>query len=215
MRSSVQDGRSQPRSVERRLVTLAKAAEPCNKCGRTFKHRSFLIHHLKSCNPEQIPELVQQKMSRKVAKRMQAILDEGDALKCNFCPRRFTFKKSLEKHENLHRTDPDSPRLSDKNFKKNSTPAHLRVPMGNYQCDKCSSSFKLYAALERHMEAHMLAATEKPKLQDENTDKGVGLKTNEIRDGVLMRCIRCDLVYTTRGMYQQHMKQYHSKVRGK
>ena len=59
----------------------------------------------------------------------------------------------------------------------------------------------------------MLAATTKPEdKQDELTDHGLGLKVNEIRDGAMMRCVRCDLVYSTRGMYQQHMKQYHSKA---
>ena len=62
------------------------------------------------------------------------------------------------------------------------------------------------------MEAHMLAATERSKLQDEQTDLGLGLKTNELRDGALMRCVPCDLVYTKIGMYQQHMENYHQKV---
>ena len=206
-----EDGRSSKESVEKRLKTLAKSAEECNRCGRSFKHRSFLIHHLKACNPDQIPQLVTQKMSAKVAKRMKAILADDSTLQCQYCPRKFTFKKSLEKHQFLHETDPDSPKLHPSKH-RNYNPNAVRVPMGNYQCDKCSSSFKLYAALERHMEAHMLAATARPEdKQDELADRGIGLKTNEIRDGVMMRCIKCDLVYSTRGMYQQHMKQYHSK----
>ena len=107
----------------------------------------------------------------------------------------------------MHQTDPDSPKLD-------LTKIRVRVPMGNYQCDKCSSSFKKFSALERHMEAHMLAATARPEdRQDELADRGIGLKINQIWDGVMMRCVRCDLVYSTRGMYEQHMKQYHSKVR--
>ena len=207
LRSSLQDGRSLPGGLKRRLVTLAKnEAKSCNKCGRTFKLRSSMIHHLKSCNPEQIPGLVQQKMSQKVAKRVQTILEEGDDLKCKFCPRQFTFIKTLKKHENLHRTEPGSSKL-----KKNAIPAHMRTQKGNFQCKKCPSSFKLFPALERHREAHKLAATEQSRLQDKKTDLGEGLKNNEIRDGVFMRCIRCNLVYTTQGMYQQHMKQYHLK----
>ena len=204
--TDIQKGRG-PRSEEalaKRMRTLAKTAGVCAKCGESYKHRSFLIVHLKSCNPEQIPELVQQKMSKKVAKKMQ----EGeDSLRCRFCPRQFTFKKSLEKHENLHESDPESPKLKEKKtYGKNAG------RKGNFQCDKCSSSFKIYTALERHMEAHLLAATERSKLQDEQTDLGLGLKTNELRDGALMRCVPCDLVYTKIGMYQQHMENYHPKV---
>ena len=215
IRASVVDLRSSKESVEKRKVTLAQIRESCNRCERVFKHRSFLIHHLKTCNPDQIQELLKQKMSPKVAKKLKSILADDSSLQCKYCPRLFTFKKSLMKHEHLHETDPSHPTLDPcklKREKRRYDKSALRVPMGNYQCDKCSSSFKLYAALERHMEAHMLAATARPEdKQDELADRGIGLKTNEIRDGVMMRCIKCDLVYSTRGMYQQHMKQYHSK----
>ena len=215
LRASVVDLRSSKESVEKRKVTLAQIRESCNRCERVFKHRSFLIHHLKTCNPDQIQELLKQKMSPKVAKKLKSILADDSSLQCKYCPRLFTFKKSLMKHEHLHETDPSHPTLDPcklKREKRRYDKSALRVPMGNYQCDKCSSSFKLYAALERHMEAHMLAATARPEdKQDELADRGIGLKTNEIRDGVMMRCIKCDLVYSTRGMYQQHMKQYHSK----
>ena len=90
-----EDGRSSKESVEKRLKTLAKSAEECNRCERSFKHRSFLIHHLKACNPDQIPQLVTQKMSAKVAKRMKAILADDSTLQCQYCPRKFTFKKAV------------------------------------------------------------------------------------------------------------------------
>lgn len=181
LKTEQEDGRSQKKSIEKRKKTLSQIQESCNACQRSFKHRSFLIHHLKSCNPEQIPELMQQKMSHKVAKRMKAILADENPLNCAYCPRKFTFKKSLEKHELLHKSDPDSPSLDEKKIRKYNGNTN-RIPMGNYQCDKCSSSFKLYAALERHMEAHMLAATAKPEdSQDEKTDQGLTLKTNLIR----------------------------------
>ena len=53
------------------------------------------------------------------------------------------------------------------------------MPKGNYQCDRCSTSFRVYAALERHIEAHILSASiQNPDIE---TDKGLGLKTIELK----------------------------------
>ena len=53
------------------------------------------------------------------------------------------------------------------------------MPKGNYQCDRCSTSFRVYSALERHIEAHILSASiQNP---DTDTDKGIGLKTVELK----------------------------------
>ena len=116
---------------------------------------------------------------------MKAILEDSTMLTCQYCPRKFNFKKSLEKHEFIHQTDPDNPKiLKVRKYVQNNTG---RIPMGNYQCDCCTPSFRLYSALERHMEVHMLAASMKPEnKQDELINHGLSLKRNEIRDGAVM-----------------------------
>lgn len=41
---------------------------------------------------------------------------------------------------------------------------------------------------------------------------GLGLKWIEIKDGIVMKCWKYDLVHYTRGVYQQHMKQYYTYI---
>lgn len=225
-----QDPVKSENSAKKRKDTLSRmSTEDCEGCGKQFKHRSFLLRHLKTCNPDQIPKLTSKmKTNWKVQKRMESILAEDNALNCNFCARKFTFKKSLEKHEFMHQTEPDNPKL------KEASRVRIRgvggkgsQPKGNYQCDRCSTSFVIYSALERHMEAHNLASSSRTEDdKDEKRDHGLGLKTKEIRyisssiiliisclrDGALMRCVKCDLTYTTHGMYRLHMRQYHEKA---
>ena len=182
LRASVVDLRSSKESVEKRKVTLAQIRESCNRCERVFKHRSFLIHHLKTCNPDQIQELLKQKMSPKVAKKLKSILADDSSLQCKYCPRLFTFKKSLMKHEHLHETDPSHPTLDPcklKREKRRYDKSAIRVPMGNYQCDKCSSSFRVYSALERHIEAHLLSATVPNPVT--HAQEIAGLKTSDLK----------------------------------
>jgi hypothetical protein len=45
---------------------------------------------------------------------------------------------------------------------------------GMYQCDKCECDFKVHSALERHMQAHALAAKTLP--DPANIEEGRGFK---------------------------------------
>ena len=201
------DGEEDSEAYKEKDLSISKPSESCNSCGKGFTKHGMLLLHLKRCNPSQIPELVKKKMSKGVQQRMGALLEDSSVLSCQFCQRQFTFKKALAKHENLHREDPENPKLK----QKPRAQGPKGPPRGHYQCDKCSTSFRVYSALERHMEAHMLAATAKPEdKQDEIAERDVLLKTNE--DSDLMRCTICDLVYTTRGLYEQHLEKYHKKV---
>ena len=185
--------------------------ERCEVCHKEFSQRSSMINHLKICNPEQISSLgLKQKQAQRVADILnQAGLGSsaGNMMSCAFCPRQFSMKKCLEKHELLHQTDPDSPRLLQSSKKKKSGGASM--PKGNYQCDKCSCSFRVYSALERHIEAHLLSASvPNPVTHDQEIS---GLQTSDLKDGAIMRCTKCDLAYNTYGMYRLHMQQYHEK----
>ena len=58
-------------------------------------------------------------MSYKTKKKINAILGrkaEENLLSCVYCSRQFVKKLSLEKHEELHRTDPDSKALREGNI---------------------------------------------------------------------------------------------------
>jgi len=201
-------------SLQKRMETLSKLKmEACDLCGKEFKHRSNILNHLKLCNPEQIPRLPARAMKYKQKRKVQEILGNNcsvDTMTCSYCPKQFTLMKCLKKHERLHETDPENPNLLKGAKRKprmfNPTP----MPKGNYQCDRCSTSFRVYSALERHIEAHILSASiQNP---DTDTDKGIGLKTVELKDGNIMRCAKCDLAYATHGMYRLHMQQYHDKA---
>lgn len=199
-------------SLMKRMQTLSKIKfEKCDLCGKEFKHRSNILNHLKLCNPEQIPRLPARAMKYKQKRKVQEILGNGlnvDAMTCNYCPKQFTLMKCLRKHEALHETDPENPNLAKGAKRKKFNPNPM--PKGNYQCDRCSTSFRVYSALERHIEAHILSASiQNP---DTDTDKGMGLKTIELKDGNIMRCAKCDLAYATHGMYRLHMQQYHEKA---
>ena len=79
-----------------------------------------------------------------------------------------------------------------------------------YQCDKCECDFKVHSALERHLEAHALAARSGP--DPANIEEGRGFKMIDVRDGRTMRCMRCDLAFTTHGIYRLHMQKFHKKA---
>jgi hypothetical protein len=46
-----------------------------------------------------------------------------------------------------------------------------------YQCDKCECDFKVHSALERHMQAHALAAKTLP--DPANIEEGRGFKVGD------------------------------------
>ena len=176
--------------------------ERCEVCHKEFSQRSSLVNHLKICNPAQISSLGGPKY--KEAQRVADILNQAglassraNMMTCAFCPRQFSMKKCLEKHELLHQTDPDNPKLVVSSKKKKSAGASM--PKGNYQCDKCSCTFRVYSALERHIEAHLLSASvPNPETHAQEIS---GLQTSDLKDGAIMRCTKCDLAYNTCGMY--------------
>ena len=85
----------------------------CNKCDKECQTRGAVIAHLKICNPSQIEELPPSTKKRK--SRRYCDDAEGKrsfaSLSCSYCARKFSFPKSLERHEFLHMTDPDNEKL--------------------------------------------------------------------------------------------------------
>merc|ERR1719154_319732 len=99
-----------------------------------------MLSHLKLCNPEQIPNLPEIAMSYKQKRKVQQILGNSvsaDSMTCSYCPKQFTILKCLKKHEALHETDPDNPKLAEgvKRSKQKRVFNPNPMPKGNYQCD--------------------------------------------------------------------------------
>ena len=173
----------------------------CLQCHKQFYNQENFTLHLKICNPTQLLKVG-------INTTFHPNLENTDAkpkFKCRICSRSFTSLKCLTKHEYLHQTDPDNPKLA-KATKKKEGP---NVPKGNYKCEKCECKFRVYSALERHMEAHLLSASisSKSSQKVEITDH----QTNDLKDGSVMRCSICDVAYNTFGMYRLHMQQNHEK----
>merc|ERR1719270_3210546 len=133
---------------------------------------------------------------------------------CSYCPRFFTFKKSLENHEQMHLTDPDNPRIKysraihDWHEKKRAEHGGLikkgpSNPRGHYQCDKCVSVFSTKEWLLKHQKAHKLSEDLSSKKDKTVFDERV------YKEGSIMKCTTCDIVFTTHGNFQHHMKKYH------
>ena len=149
--------------------------ERCEACHKEFNGRSSMVTHLKICNPSQLSSLASR--HKEAGKVASAGSSSGHMMTCAYCPRQFAMRKCLEKHERLHQTDPDNPKLFQNNKKKSRT-GH-GMPKGNYQCDKCSSSFRVYSALERHIEAHLLSATVPNPVT--HAQEIAGLKTSDLK----------------------------------
>ena len=209
------------RALLDKIEALSKLTKSnCQSCHMQFSNREQLIMHLKVCNPNQLSSLRVIKTTN--YESMKHLAEESEdneeeynskAITCRFCPRQFTMKKCLAKHEYLHQADPDNPKLQSRAKKKRTRIKKPKdgpsMPKGNYQCDKCTCTFRVYSALERHQEAHLLSATlPKQITPDEEIS---GLQTKELKDGMIMRCGKCDVAYNTYGMYRLHMQQYHEK----
>merc|ERR1712126_449255 len=155
--------------------------ESCDNCLREFKDRNLMVRHLEYCNPEQLDDLPKLK-KKKVSSA------GGGPYTCKVCQREFIFRKSLLKHELLHSSDPDHASIRKSQGRKKKSES-ARNDRGQYQCDRCECDFKVFSALERHMESHDLAAKTVPNQAD--IEEGSGFKMIDIRDGKIMRCKRC------------------------
>ena len=111
--------KKEPRVKETRPYNRSPPPElwRCNKCEKECQTRGAVIAHLKICNPSQIEELPASTKKRK--RRRQNYDEDGEEsgkrsfgnLSCSYCARKFSFAKSLERHEYLHMTDPDNEKL--------------------------------------------------------------------------------------------------------
>ena len=140
----------------------------CGKCDKESSgNNGAFIKHLKSCNPEQVKSVMSNDKKYKKERDTRNSKRQIGGY-CSYCPRFFTFKKSLENHEQMHLTDPDNPRIKysraihDWHEKKRAEHGGLikkgpSNPRGHYQCDKCVSVFSTKEWLLKHQKAHKLS----------------------------------------------------------
>jgi len=177
-------------------------SDSCDNCLREFTDRNTMARHLERCNPEQLDELPRIKKKK--------VSSGGGPYTCKICQRQFTFRKSLQKHEDLHSSDPEHASIRKGTKERKKKPDTIKNDRGQYQCDRCECDFKVFSALERHIEAHDLAS--KTVANQADMEEGTGYKMIDIRDGKIMRCKRCDLAFKSHGVYRMHMQKFHKKM---
>jgi len=85
-------------------------------------------------------------------------------------------------------------------------------PQGPFFCEKCPQVFQKYPGFISHVKAHELShASLVDKEENEESKLELELELNELRDGVIMKCEKCDLAYSTFQTYKNHMDQFHKK----
>ncbi|XP_077286901.1 uncharacterized protein LOC143911753 isoform X1 [Arctopsyche grandis] len=107
--------------------------EQCELCGKVFKYRSYMVHHLR--------------------------LHSGDKpFSCSICDQKFTLRNSLAKHQKTHTSDrPYICAVCGKCFR---WPAglkfHMRAHTGEkpYECDVCDKKFSQKSNLIIHKQIH-------------------------------------------------------------
>jgi len=85
-------------------------------------------------------------------------------------------------------------------------------PQGPFFCEKCPQVFQKYPGFVSHVRAHELShASLDDKEENEEFKAEFELQLTELRDGIIMKCEKCDLAYSTFQTYKNHMDQFHKK----
>lgn len=130
------------RSGEKQAVLQHKGPFTCDVCGKIFKNRDSLRHHLHYQHFK--PRL----------------------FLCDFCPKSFTLKSRLEKHARSHRSYPKATNHKGSftcdvcgNFTKSRESLLNHLFYQHFKtliffCDLCPKSFATKSKLKQHMEKH-------------------------------------------------------------
>ena len=87
----------------------------------------------------------------------------------------------------------------------------VKYPKGPFYCEKCPQIFQKYPGFVSHVAAHELSAKNNPKLEPGAAPITYEYQLDDLRDGLVMRCDKCDLAYSAFQSYKNHMDQYHKK----
>ena len=88
----------------------------------------------------------------------------------------------------------------------------VKYPKGPFYCEKCPQIFQKYPGFVSHVAAHELSAKNNPKLEPGAAKITYEYQLDDLRDGLVMRCDKCDLAYSAFQSYKNHMDQYHKKA---
>jgi len=86
------------------------------------------------------------------------------------------------------------------------------TPKGPFFCEKCPQVFQKYPGFVSHVNAHELSVSSAKKTTENEEVFESEYKLVELRDGVVMKCDKCDLAYSTFQTYKNHMDQFHKKA---
>ena len=156
----------------------------CEVCLKGFSWVKNFATHLNECNPPQLEEefaSLKPAVQRKIRKFLSMTPEE---------------RKSIKNEK------------TDK--------AKMKYPKGPFFCEKCPQVFQKYPGFVSHVNAHNLSAKNNSK-SDPDSGAPVEPKVqleyqlDDLRDGLVMRCDKCDLAYSAFQSYKNHMDQYHKK----
>jgi len=142
---------------------------------------------------------------------------------CEKCRKEFKWTKKLVSH--LKDCNPTQLEMVVKNLKPNAKRKikdlfslekedceedKPKYPKGPFFCEKCPQVFQKYPGFVSHVNAHELSVNSS-KNKTESDSLETEYKLTELRDGVVMKCDKCDLAYSTFQTYKNHMDQFHKK----
>ena len=156
----------------------------CDICLKGFSWVKNFATHLFECNPAQLDEELSS-LKPAVQKKLRKYLSMTPEERC-------VIKKEK----------------ADK--------AKVKYPKGPFFCEKCPQVFQKYQGFVSHVNAHNLSAKNNPKPENESSASEepkvvYEYKLDDLRDGLVMKCDKCDLAYSAFQSYKNHMDQNHKK----
>jgi len=179
-------------------------------------------------------QLIDKKKKAEKEKKALSTTSSNALYKCESCLKTFSWVKNFATHLN----DCNPPQLEDEfanlkpgvqkklrkylsmtpeernNIKKEKIEkAKVKYPKGPFFCEKCPQVFQKYPGFVSHVNAHNLSAKNNPKADPELPPKvQYEYQLDDLRDGLVMRCDKCDLAYSAFQSYKNHMDQFHKKA---
>ena len=167
-----------------RVESTVSSLYKCDICLKGFSWVKNFATHLFECNPAQLDEELSS-LKPAVQKKLRKYLSMTPEERC-------VIKKEK----------------ADK--------AKVKYPKGPFFCEKCPQVFQKYQGFVSHVNAHNLSAKNNPKPENESSASEepkvvYEYKLDDLRDGLVMKCDKCDLAYSAFQSYKNHMDQNHKK----
>ncbi|XP_077286902.1 uncharacterized protein LOC143911753 isoform X2 [Arctopsyche grandis] len=155
--------------------------EQCELCGKVFKYRSYMVHHLR--------------------------LHSGDKpFSCSICDQKFTLRNSLAKHQKTHTsiTDTFTARLHIKFH------LSLHSGVKGFKCSLCDKSFHRKNQLNNHLSVHTGERAYKCDICGYASSNSSNLRSHSrIHTGVKpYKCKICKKAFSQSSAMKRHMQQH-------